>query len=225
MKAQISIPVFLCFLLLSCINSGNRDRSAPIDNSPHVPLFCLPDSALQNIPVLSDTFFLKIDNIQSDGLLLSKSAKEYLIKQDIGVVFPRGFKVNQYDLQIMYLPEINLFLLGKWEMANTDAYVVKYIKAKESVIELIAITVINNQAVDAKMIALIDNGDCAYCDKSSGLGTAILPAKQTSSSIAIYSILPSTKNTMELLYVYTINDEGLMIRTLSNVHHSHQIIL
>ena len=176
-------------LILQCnpeAMSNKQDRIP--DNKNEQLLLGIADSLIATIPIIQDDYFMHIDNLLlTDGLEISKEHISSLLKQDIGIIFPRGIKVQPTDIDKRFSPRIKMFLIGKWSTsANYFYYLLKCMFDNGIYVYLLSV---NDNLVDnADMISYYcqNNEHISYCDE--GESTYSLMSIKQSESIIIYSI-------------------------------------
>ena len=113
----------LLLIMSMVINSCNNTRDANAKISGSTLKLDIADSVLASLPVLSDNCFLKETTLKKlKGWELDRDNARQLVFGSIGIFYPKGEEVGQYEkwrFDFEVLPKYHLYLIGKWETKDS----------------------------------------------------------------------------------------------------------
>lgn len=204
-KAVICSITILLFFSNSCSEVGNTKRTGNNQNSDMTDSFLtIPDSILKSAIVLPDTYLYSEINVRSNcGYEISPKGVELLLDSGLGIVFPKGYKCNHYDLINYYLPNIQVYLVGQWLIAeNVKSYIIKCSSKKEQSISFYLINVKESILTDAMLLAYVNNTYDQY------ITSPVLSEKLFDKSIVVFTLDKSGNRANEVYY--TFSEDGVV---------------
>ena len=200
--------LILLFLINSCkdIRKNNNMYSAnPRTNNPTVSF---PKSIIDSLSILPEDYSITKESFsQQTGLILSKDIVRQLILSDCNIVFPPGIHIDAYDLEHIFLPRIELSVIGKWIVSDAfETYMIMYTEGLPNDRIYYLVTVKDNSII-ATCIMAIDYRDeeIASCNFSSEI--AYILCQRLSSNSFIVNKFLNDDNIKESSR-FKITDEG-----------------
>lgn len=204
-----SIIIVSVFLILGLgfiiISSNEAVQDNVLNNRIDTVEKTIYDS--RSISILPDTLFASESNLFNIvGKEIEPEEVYSIIKSNVGVIFPKGFHINQYDLEKRFLPKIHLYIVGKWILTKqNDTIVIMDVSDDEiESRDFYLLSVDQDSIKDAILLASVSKQYSQF-----NLGPIL--SKKMSNGHIVRSIPEESENKREL-ETYSINEKGFFVR-------------
>lgn len=168
----------------------------------------------RSISILPDTLFVSERNLFNIvGEEIKPDEVSSIIKSNVGVIFPKGFHINQYDLEKRFLPKIHLYIVGKWILTKqNDTIVIMDVSDDEiESRDYYLLSVVQGSIKDAILLASVSK---QYSQFNPG---PILSKKMSNGHII--RLIPKENESKREQETYSINEKGFFVRVLGSSGH------
>lgn len=204
-KVFIALLILFQLFIVQCGHINQGVSNIIVCNNDKVVILC-SDSALMNAPILPDNYLSNERNIRLlNGAEIHKDKIERLLNESKGVVFPKGLRINSYDLKNRYLPSICVYLVGKWVgFGEYVTPIIKCVNVKEKVEDIYLLVLNNGIIIDALLVASVSE---EYDQYDSG---PLLSERLSSNTVTVFSISPSKERNNEKCYRFSNSSFSLL---------------
>lgn len=213
--------LLLMFLLSQCQWSWNKN-SSPVLNPPSSDekldsFFCVPDSLIEELPVLPDDYFMTESNImREEGYELEPQKALAILQQKKGRIIP-----TSYDTFVFKRSEgkIRVFLSGKWPVSENVCYYILKCFAEGGSVEVFLFSVTGKIVRASEWIASVDNdSDCGIGLNCNEDGDFFIPgqimSRRQGDTVLVYSYDTHEKLTEE--YRCFMRKDGKLLNRRTN---------
>lgn len=203
------------FLLPQCQWRGNR-TSDLLPNSPLVEetqesIWGVPDSLINNLPVLPDDYFMTKSNIvKEEGYELAPKKVFTILQQKKGIIIPTGYDTFIFKRSI---GRVRVLLSGKWTVSkNVDYFILKCF-TEEGTVEVFIFSIIDNAIFASEWIASFsDTGIGVNCNVDDLFIPEQILSRRQEDTVFVYSFDTHELLSEEYNIILTKNGELLFRR-------------
>ena len=207
--------LLMIFLLPQCQWSGNR-TSALLPNSPSVKetqesIWAVPDSLINNLPVLPDDYFMTESNIvKEEGYELAPQKVFTILRQKKGIIIPTDYDTFVFKRSI---GRVRVLLSGRWTVSkNVDYFILKCF-TEEGTVEVFIFSVRDNAIFASEWIASIsDSGIGVNCNVDDLFIPEQILSRRQGDTVFVYSFDTHELLSEEYNIILTKNGELLFRR-------------
>ncbi len=205
-KNVIATSLLLILTTCQCHFTGrHRISESLLRRNTNESFLGFSDSLMKALPVVPDDYLISGSHIQErEGLELVEEDKCKLLTSGIGIIFPKGIKVNSSDIKNRFAPRIKMFLIGRWIVSESiNYYLLKCLFDGGLFVYLLPVK--DSSVFDSALIAysLIEreNEEDIICGDS--VVEQALMSVRCSDTVTVYSVKKDMNLHVERLYRLT----------------------
>lgn len=158
MNTRILVSTMFLLTIMVCC-TGKKLKPCSADPEDLTIQAFVRDSTTLPLSIVPDNLLLSSDSMwECVGEALSSDDISRLIKSKINAIFPNDVTIGIKDLEKNYIPNMNVYLIGRFNnAAEYDSFILKVTSKKEKSCSFYLITSIAGKALTATYIGFASN--------------------------------------------------------------------